>query len=89
MLAPSSYSNCEWNRDGERVANFQIRAMEGSVALAYRSRVNGGDWTQHNEHVVVSWSYVRKLGMVLSGGVFDLFDYVLERDPLDEFGELV
>jgi hypothetical protein len=34
-------------------------------------------------------SYVRKLVAAISGGVFDLFDSVLERDSFDEFGELV
>ncbi len=36
-----------------------------------------------------SMSYVRKLVTALSSGVFDLLDSVLERDPFDEFGELV
>ena len=34
-------------------------------------------------------SYDRKLVTVLSGGVFNLLDTVLERDSFDEFGELV
>ena len=34
-------------------------------------------------------SYARKLVTAISGGVFDLFDAVLERHSLDEFGQLV
>ncbi len=35
-----------------------------------------------------SVSYARKLVTAISGGVFDLFDPVLERHSLDEFGEV-
>jgi hypothetical protein len=34
-------------------------------------------------------SYARKLVTAISGGVFDLFDAVLERHSLDEFGQLI
>jgi hypothetical protein len=34
-------------------------------------------------------SYARKLVTGISGGVFDLFDPVLERYSLDDLGELV
>jgi len=37
----------------------------------------------------VSWSYARKLVTAISGGVFDLLYPVLERDSVDDLGELV
>ena len=58
-LVPGWYGGWQWTRDGEQVANIRIRAMEGSVALVYRSRVNGGEWTEHDEHVAVSWEPCR------------------------------
>ena len=58
-LAPGSCSNCEWKRDGEPVANIQIRGMGHGVELTYRSRPYGGEWTQHDEHVDVSWEPCR------------------------------
>jgi len=39
--------------------------------------------------VISGSSYARKLVTAISGGVFDLFDAVLERHSLDEFGQLV
>jgi|TARA_B100000745_G_scaffold239455_1_gene162151 hypothetical protein len=33
-------------------------------------------------------SYVRKLVAAISGGVFDLFDSVLERHSFDDLGEV-
>ena len=41
------------------------------------------------DNVARAGSYARKLVTAISGGVFDLFDAVLERHSLDEFGQLV
>ncbi len=35
----------------------------------------------------ITWSYARKLVTVISGGVFDLLDPVLERHSFDDLGK--
>jgi hypothetical protein len=42
-----------------------------------------------SQNLLYFWlSYARKLVMVISGGVFNLFDAVLEWHSLDDLGEV-
>ncbi len=47
-------------------------------------KINKGD-----DGAKVAWSYARKLVTVISGGVFDLLDTVLERHSLDDVAEVI
>jgi hypothetical protein len=58
-LKPGWVGGWQWLRDGEQVANIGVRAEEGGVRLIYRSRYRGGEWTEHDEHVAVSWEPCR------------------------------
>lgn len=49
----------QWSRDGERVAYIGICATETGITLDYRSRWRGGEWTDHKEHIAISWEACR------------------------------
>ena len=70
-----SLNNTHWR---QRVSRFYYGAYNGSKAIRYL--VNGAHSTDSN--------YARKLVTVISGGVFDLLDPVLERHSFDDVGEM-
>jgi hypothetical protein len=48
-----------WKRDGERVASINVKTQRDSVALRYRSRSYGEDWTDVEQRVAVAWTPCR------------------------------
>ncbi len=56
------------------------RVLMNSFVSAHPSGYDVPDWPS---------SYARKLVTAISGGVFDLLYPVLERDSVDDLGELV
>lgn len=44
LLTPRRCFNWQWTRDGEAVANINVRAEAGRVVLSYRYKRNEGEW---------------------------------------------
>lgn len=53
MLTPGRWFNWQWSRNGEVVANINVRAEAGRVLLSYRIRQGGGDWESVEEPVTL------------------------------------
>jgi hypothetical protein len=55
-LTPGQSFNWQWLRNGELVANINIRTGTDTVTLNYRSRDRGGEWQPMNYPVRLSWT---------------------------------
>lgn len=55
-LKPGQSFNWQWTRNGERVANINIRTDIDRVTLNYQARDRGGEWQQVNYPVHVNWT---------------------------------
>lgn len=48
FLNEGSRFGWQWSRDGEKNGDIGVSAHSHSVTLKYRSRVNGGEWTDYD-----------------------------------------
>ena len=48
-----------WIRDGEQVASINVETQHHSVALKYRSRSYGEDWSDVEQRVPIEWTPCR------------------------------
>jgi hypothetical protein len=48
-----------WTRDGERVASISVQTERHSVALKYRSRSYGEDWSNVEQRIAIVWTPCR------------------------------
>jgi hypothetical protein len=55
-LKPGQSFNWQWSRNGEPVANINLRTDTDRVTLDYRARDRGGEWQTMNYPVRVSWT---------------------------------
>ena len=55
-LAPGQHFNWQWSRNGEPVANINLRTDTDRVTLIYRARSNGGEWKDMNYPVYLTWT---------------------------------
>ena len=55
-LKPGQSFNWQWTRNGEPVANINIRTDTDRVTLDYRARDRGGEWQAMNYPVRVTWT---------------------------------
>ena len=55
-LKPGQSFNWQWTRNGERVANINIRTDTDRVTLTYQARDRGGEWQAMNYPVRVTWT---------------------------------
>ena len=55
-LTPGQSFNWQWTRNGEPVANINIRTGTDRVTLDYRQRDRGGEWKAMNYPVGVTWT---------------------------------
>lgn len=55
-LAAGQSFNWQWTRNGEALANINIRTDTDRVTLDYRSRDLGGEWQSMNYPVRVTWT---------------------------------
>ena len=55
-LTPGQSFNWQWSRNGEPVANINIRTDADRVTLDYRARDRGGEWQAMNYPVYLDWT---------------------------------
>ena len=55
-LTPGQSFNWQWSRNGEPVANINMRTGTDRVTLDYRARDRGGEWQTMNYPVRVTWT---------------------------------
>mgnify|MGYP000874384469 CR=1 FL=1 len=58
LLAPGSWNNWQWSRDGQVVASIVVKAAEGRVTLSYQARENG-ERRDFDYPVFLSWTPCR------------------------------
>ena len=56
LLTLGQAFNRQWSRNGERIADINIRVEEGRIVLLYRSRDNGGEWQDMEYPVPLDWT---------------------------------
>ena len=56
LLKPGQSFNWQWSRNGEPVANINLRTNTDRVTLDYRARDSGGEWQTMNYPVRLSWT---------------------------------
>ena len=52
-LRPGCAGGSQWTRDGDRVANIDLRATANRLVLSYRYQLNGGEWMVVDEPVSI------------------------------------
>ncbi len=55
FLEPGRGFSWRWMRNGETVANIDVRAEAGRVILSYRVRQDGGEWESLEYPVYLDW----------------------------------
>ncbi len=55
-LKPGQSFNWQWSRNGEPVANINLRTDTDRVTLDYRARDRGGEWQPMSYPVGLSWT---------------------------------
>lgn len=58
LLAPGSWNNWQWSRDGQVVASIVVKAEEGRVILSYQAR-DDGERRDFDYPVFLSWTPCR------------------------------
>lgn len=56
MLTPGRAFNWQWLRNGEKVADINIRAEAHRLILSYRNRSRGGEWQATEYPVYLEWT---------------------------------
>ena len=56
LLKPNQSYSLSWSRNGKPTGSIYVQAHLYGVSLKYKARVNGDDWADRNDLILIDWT---------------------------------